>query len=253
MHDLQNLTITDLAPPILVHSQKGDTFEMTNRPFYGLSFCISGQITYVMNDKHYVSTPNTAVILPMGASYTLLREKEGLFPLFNFSCENYTCTDIQVIPLPNPKACMQKFNTLQKLFLHGASRLKILSGFYDLLDSVCQETMPTSTLLQSAVQYINETISNVSLSNQLIADQFNISEVYLRKLFHQYMQTTPRQYLLNQRIQRATYLLINTTLSITDIAGECGFSNLYHFCRTFKQRTGLTPSEYAAKNRFYEI
>ena len=67
------------------------------------------------------------------------------------------------------------------------------------------------------------------------------------------MQTTPRQYLLNQRIQRATYLLINTTLSITDIAGECGFSNLYHFCRTFKQRTGLTPSEYAAKNRFYEI
>ena len=49
------------------------------------------------------------------------------------------------------------------------------------------------------------------------------------------------------------HLLISTALSITEISIECGFANLYHFCRTFKQRTGLTPTEYAAKNRFYEI
>ena len=100
---------------------------------------------------------------------------------------------------------------------------------------------------------MNENLAIPDLSNQSIAAQLSISEVYLRKLFHQHYQTSPRQYLLKQRMQKAMYLLINTTLSITEISVECGFTNLYHFCRTFKQRTGLTPTEYAIKNRFYEI
>ena len=253
MFKLNNIIITDLDIPMLVHSRKGETFEMTDRPSFGLSFCLTGQITYVMDQKSYISHPGTAVILPKGASYTLFRDKEGLFPLFNFDCENYDCPEIQVIDLHNPKSCIQKFDTIQKMVLHGTSRLKILSAFYDLLGSVFEDSLPSSPLLQSAIQYMNENLSRPDLSNQSIAAHFNISEVYLRKLFNLYYKTTPRQYLLNQRIQKAMYLLISTALSITEISIECGFANLYHFCRTFKQRTGLTPTEYAAKNRFYEI
>ena len=253
MYDLSNIIITELDPPMLVHSRKGETFEMTDRPSFGLSFCITGQITYVMGDKKYISKPGSAVILPKGASYTLYRAKEGLFPLFNFDCQNYHCYEIQVIDLPNPKVCLQKFDTLQKMFLHGKSRLQILSAFYDLLSSVCDDSLPNSPLLQSALQYMNDNLANPDLSNQGIATQLNISEVYLRKLFNQHYQTSPRQHLLNLRMQKAMYLLINTTLSITEISIECGFTNLYHFCRTFKQRTGLTPTEYAIQNRFYEI
>lgn len=253
MNDLNHIAVTDLDLPILVHSKKGETFEMTHRPCFGLSFCISGQITYIMNGKHYVSNPHTAVILPQDASYILLRDKEGLFPLINFYCENYQSDEIQTISLQNPKVCIQKYDTLQKMFLHNQPRLKILSAFYDLLGSVAEETMPIPVLLQSAVQYIDENIANPELSNQIIANHINISEVYLRKLFNRYYKTTPKQYLLNQRMQRAMHLLLNTTLSITAITQECGFSNLYHFCRAFKQRTGLTPTEYAAQNRLYEI
>ena len=253
MNDFRNLIITEVDPPLQVHSKKGETFEMVNRPSYGLSLCISGQITYVMNQKTYVSRPNTAVILPKGASYTLIRDKEGLFPLLNFDCDNYDGSEIQVLSLSNPKSCLQKFHTLQKMALHNPSRFKILSAVYELFDSVLEDSLPRSALLHSILQYINENLSDPDLNNQSIARQFKISEVYLRKLFNQYDSSTPRQYLLHQRMQKAMYLLINTTLNISDIAPECGFSNLYHFCRSFKQRTGFTPTEYAAKNRFYEI
>ncbi len=253
MSELNNIIITALDPPMLVHSKKGETFEMVDRPSYGLSFCINGQITYKMNDKQYISNPNTAVFLPKGATYTLFRDKEGLFPLFNFHCENFDINHIIVINLQNAKSCIQKFEALQKMFLHNTPRLKTLSAFYDLLNSVCEATLPASPLLQSAMQYIDEHISDPDLSNRLIADQLSISEVYLRKLFNQHHKTTPKQYLLNKRMQRAIYLLLSTTLSITAISQECGFSSLYHFCKTFKQRTGMTPTEYAVKNRFYEI
>lgn len=253
MYDLNNIIITELDPPMLVHSRKGETFKMTDRPSYGLSFCITGQITYVMDHIKYISKPGTAVILPKGASYTLFRDKEGQFPLFNFDCQYYHCPEIQIIDLSNPKACLQKFDTIQKMVLHGKSHLQILSAFYDLLSSICEDSLPFSPLLQTALQYMNENLAIPDLSNQSIAAQLSISEVYLRKLFHQHYQTSPRQYLLKQRMQKAMYLLINTTLSITEISVECGFTNLYHFCRTFKQRTGLTPTEYAIKNRFYEI
>ncbi len=253
MNVLNDIIITEMDAPMLVHSKKGETFEMIDRPSYGLSFCISGQITYIMNGKQYVSNPDTAVILPKGASYTLLRDKEGLFPLLNFDCSNYESTEIMVINLQSPKSYIQKFDTLQKMFLHNTPRLKLMSTFYDLLNSVCEITALNSPLLQSAIQHIDANISDADLSNQAIAAHLSISEVYLRKLFNQYYKTTPKQYLLNQRMQKAMYLLINTTLSITAISQECGFSNLYHFCKAFKQRTGLTPTEYAAKNRFYEI
>ncbi|MBQ7015560.1 MAG: helix-turn-helix transcriptional regulator [Firmicutes bacterium] len=253
MHRLNNIIITELEPPILVHSKKGENFEMIDRPSYGLSFCLSGQITYIMNNKQYISDPNTAVILPKGTSYTLLRDKEGLFPLLNFQCENYEIDHIIVVHLQNAKSFIQKFEALQKMFLHNTPRLKTLSAFYDLLHSVWESTIPTSPLLQSAIQYIDEHLADPDLSNQFIARQLSISEVYLRKLFNQFYKTSPKQYLLNQRMQRAMYLLLGTTMSITTISQECGFSSLYHFCKTFKQRTGLSPTEYAAKNRFYEI
>ena len=37
------------------------------------------------------------------------------------------------------------------------------------------------------------------------------------------------------------------------IAQDCGFSSVYHFCRCFKQRTGKTPTQYAAENKTYQI
>ena len=46
----------------------------------------------------------------------------------------------------------------------------------------------------------------------------------------------------------AKQLLSEGQKKISAIAEECGFSSTYHFCRSFKERVGTTPSEFRSQN-----
>jgi AraC family transcriptional regulator len=58
--------------------------------------------------------------------------------------------------------------------------------------------------------------------------------------------TSPYQYLLQQRIERAKLLLKQKERSIVDIALECGFNSHSHLSKQFRQLTGMTPKAYRA-------
>lgn len=259
MLSIKDLVVTAVSSPFVVRSRKGDNMEMVNRQSYGLSLCLSGQITYTMNGKNYVSTQANAILLPKGGCYTLSRDTEGLFPLVNFACDHAALPEIRVIPLRDPQACILRFEHLQQLFLRNESRLKILSAFYDLLATVDEEnaalaenaSMPP--LVHDAIGFMEEKIEDPELSNSMIAEHLGISEVYLRKLFQAHCHTTPRQHLITRRTELAMHMLAHTPWNVSAIAQKCGFSSLYTFCRTFKQHTGLTPTQYAAQNSIRNI
>ena len=253
MNNLDNIIITDIEIPIVVHSKKGRKFQMTNRQSYGLSLCISGQVTYTMNGENYISDQNKAVLLPKGGTYSLQGDKEGLFPVVNFKCENFNCNEIVVVPLENSQAYIKDFETLKDLFLHDKNHLKIYSAFYELLDKVSSANLRKQHPLASVIEYIAENIQSPELSNTRLARQSGISEVYLRKLFLAFYNITPKQYILDIRIKKAKQMLINTPFTVTAISEECGFSSVYHFCRAFKNKTGMTPTEYANLNKIYQI
>lgn len=62
--------------------------------------------------------------------------------------------------------------------------------------------------------------------------------------FKELMGTTFVSYVNGMRIKRACSLLSRTPLSITEIAGTIGFSDLAYFNRQFRRRTGMTPTEW---------
>lgn len=61
-----------------------------------------------------------------------------------------------------------------------------------------------------------------------------------RRAFH----TTPYQFLLDLRIERAKTLLLTTLQSIAEIGASVGFSTPSHFATAFRRRVGISPSEY---------
>ena len=253
MQQFENIVITNISAPFPVFSEKGRRFRMENRPAYALSFCSSGQITYNHNGHTYIAHPGNTVLLPKGGTYSLFGDKEGLFHVVDFQCEQFDCRDFLVFPLRNPKACLHKLESLSHGFLFNDKRMTIYSLFYELLAEIQRQQAASRTPLSSAMDYLEQHIGDPALSNEVLAAKMGISEVYFRKLFKTQYGMTPKQYILDVRIQKAKQLLPDSTFSVTAIAELCGFSGVYHFCKIFKQRTGYTPTEYAETHRFRTI
>ena len=68
-----------------------------------------------------------------------------------------------------------------------------------------------------------------------------VSEAHFARSFKEAFGVPPHRYLLTRRIERATALLRETDLSITDIAFQTGWQSLGTFGRTFRDITGESP------------
>ena len=76
-----------------------------------------------------------------------------------------------------------------------------------------------------------------------LAELVKFNPAYLSRLFHEKKGMTIRTYVNRKRIEQAVHLLQKSDRKIRDIAGDCGFGNISHFHRVFKEYTGKTPAE----------
>ena len=98
-------------------------------------------------------------------------------------------------------------------------------------------------LLKQIVQYIDEHFSEPIHLNDISA-RFNITPKHFCKFFKNNFHKTLTEYIIDMRVEYALNLLSDTDDSVTDIAFKCGFSNMSYFTRTFKHKTGYTPSQF---------
>ena len=249
---LNNITITDIKDIFTVFSPKGRVVKIENRASFGLSFCIDGQITYSHNGNEIISDKNHAVILPQGQTYTLYGDKTGSFPVINFTCEESLCNTVLSIPIQNTETYIKDFEKLRSMSLFDGNRAEMMSVFYHILHSMSVQNS-SCNIIMPAIKYLENNYHNPNLTNAKLAEQCKISEIYFRRLFKRYCNMTPRQFLIDFRISKSKQLLSEGALKINAVAAKCGFSNQYHFDRVFKERTGLTPTEYMKHNNIYKI
>lgn len=98
------------------------------------------------------------------------------------------------------------------------------------------------TTLQRVVDYVHEHL-NQDVTLIKLAAFAQISPYHFLRLFKQKTGVTPHQYILQQRIEKAKYLLQHSELSIADIAVRVGFCDQSHLTRSFKRIVGVTPKQ----------
>ena len=82
------------------------------------------------------------------------------------------------------------------------------------------------------------------LSLQALANESGYSRVHFVRLFRAATGYSPHNYLLNLKLERAQESLKNPSMSLIDIALDCGFSSHSHMSRLFHKIVGVTPSAY---------
>jgi AraC family transcriptional regulator len=99
--------------------------------------------------------------------------------------------------------------------------------------------------LQTVLGFIHEHLAE-DLSAQLLADRAQVSLAHFRRLFQEAMGAPPHRYILAARLEQARKLLTTTTLPISRIAGDCGFSSQSHLTASFRAAHAATPAQYRA-------
>jgi AraC family transcriptional regulator len=77
-----------------------------------------------------------------------------------------------------------------------------------------------------------------------IAEHFDCSGDHFGRLFKNTTGLTLYQFIIRCRIDRARYLLTNTSLPIAAIAQQCGFADQVHLTRAMRRNTGITPAAF---------
>lgn len=109
------------------------------------------------------------------------------------------------------------------------------------------QSFPELDYVESAKTYILENLNEV-LSVKDVAKHVSLNPEYFTRLFKRSTGTNIKDFIIECKITAAKDLLQNSSLPITIIALELGYSNFSHFTQTFKKITNLTPSEYRRQN-----
>ncbi len=97
--------------------------------------------------------------------------------------------------------------------------------------------------LSPAIDYIR-THFDQPVSLEDLADQCSMSTSHLIRSFQRYLNCTPHEYLLAFRLKQSKQLLLSTSMSIEQIAEQCGFNSASHFARAFRKNNGASPSAF---------
>lgn len=152
------------------------------------------------------------------------------------------------------KAYHQVFSTILNNPVLYRIVQELLLFTYDILDGVkVQKEQSRLDVVEQAVLYMESNYSLPTLNLQTVANYIDRSPAYLSQLLTKKRKVSFRQLLTNIRINEAKRLLLETTLSIQEIAEKTGFSQANYFSRIFKEQTGANPRNYRKKSKQLEV
>ncbi|GAA0179019.1 hypothetical protein SH2C18_19730 [Clostridium sediminicola] len=106
----------------------------------------------------------------------------------------------------------------------------------------------SNKVINNILDYINENISDCTLSCKKISEIFYVNSSYLSRMFKTTMGSTFSDYLKDIRIEKAKKLLAGTDLKIYEIAEQIGINDPNYFSKYFKKHTNYTPAQFKKIN-----
>lgn len=247
---LSKLVITDIVSISTLYNNAGSAKSRANRSLWAIIIKYEGETVYTCKGKDYLSNLNNIIILPKGCSYNWKCTKSGHYSVIEFDSP---ATYDGILSF-NVQSGEKIYKTIQKL-----ERDKILKKELVSLECIKEAYEIIITLLQSAPHKYRPSVKQQKiapaldfiannytkkLGNDMLAGLCGISTVYFRKLFTEITEKTPSEYIQGVKIEKAKEMLKSDHGTISDIAMELGYQNIYDFSRSFKKLIGISPKQF---------
>lgn len=247
-------------------------WEITPRitPFINFTYVVSGQGEFIVNDTRYTVRGGDLICVQKGYSESASVNSDDLMDCYSV---NAYITDFLGNDLPLPfqvvtsigirKDIIALFQELTATWLLRDScyRLKARAIFMLILTRCYQIVFRTdyqnnmnmnkriNMVLQHVIDHYAEPITVEDM-----AKMTRLSTLYFGTLFKKETGQTFRQYLTSIRLNQAENMLRSGMYNVSEVATECGFSDVFYFSKVFKEHRGVAPSEIlkSEKNRSKE-
>ena len=236
---------------------------------YELYYLINGTTTYLVGDQFFHLQRGNFVIIPPFVPHNTdslschnVERYVISFPSYFFNYAPFALDELcKMVAISVPP-------TQSKLFLEMMQRIELELQVNDeihhhLVNTYIQQIIlllyrygyqytnpptPLESLIKGITEYINENYTS-PLSLCSIASQFGISKSYLSQIYKDITGIGLNEYINYVRIEKASKLLSETNLTITEISFSCGFNDSNYFSTKFKKLKGISPLQYAKNQK----
>lgn len=221
----------------------------TNRHFCALSFRKKTDAHISWGDQQMDMQPYSVTFFPADVDYTREATVDEMM-VIHFELFNYTGKDIETFVTVNPDAILAQFQAAFDEWKknHPSRQYRVTALlcniFAQLYEEYEQRRGNHSPLLARALQFIGAHYTQSGLTVDQIARHVGICPVYLRKIFREEMNLSPKQYLTSLRLHYAASLLDSGYYTVTEVAKRAGFEDEKYFSTVFRQAMGVSPSRY---------
>ena len=225
---------------------------------YLLHYVISGCGTYTVGGETYTLHPNDCFLIRPGERTQYTADQNDPWEYMWVAFDGFDVLEIlrrtglvssYVASVENGTEFQRYMQEMIEEFNKG-SLFKVMSCFYGAM-SVLEKAAHGGSYTREH-EYVNKAIgyikSNYGYPIQIsdLARHIGIDRTYLYRIFTASENMSPKQYLMQVRINAAKKMLLAGTYSVGETALSCGFSDSASFCGRFKRITGMTPKEFVA-------
>lgn len=110
-------------------------------------------------------------------------------------------------------------------------------------------TSPDERFLRKALEVVEENISDCDLDIETFSEKVGVSRMQLYRKLHALTNMTVKEFIRHIRLKRATQLLVQNKMNVSEVAYEVGFKDLSHFRKCFKREYGMSATEFIASEK----
>ena len=201
--------------------------------------------------QRFTVLPNRISYIPPNTHFVRKIEQPIDFHQFHMQCEPEDPIAASLVPgiLPIPK---EQVSAIGRSLCRAKTALCQTEVLQHILDHILVENQLFSAQADDpvysedilhALRYMEEHLSE-PVKLETLAQIAGLSPTGLIWKFDRQLKTTPMQYLISLRMQLAKQLLLESDLTVTQIAEQCGYGDVYYFSNAFRQHTGINPTAF---------